>query len=148
MAEKHEAIDGKGERPHISSGPTMPEPTKFILVIDDEHMVHEMIEAHLDKEGYDEVSVDAAKEGLRYFKKHHAEVDAVIVDLTLPEMSGIELAEKLREIKPELPVILITGDTSRSIPIDKQPLLHAILNKPFKKAQLMEVVKIAVGKPR
>ena len=80
-----------------------------VLVVDDNPSVAEFLEELLGKWGLDVTTMTAATVALRCFRGDPHAFDLVIVDQTMPRMSGLELASALLAVRPELPVILYTG---------------------------------------
>ena len=78
-----------------------------ILVVDDEKDLCERVKRELGKEGYEVAVAYDGIEGLDYFSSNH--VDAVITDIRMPRMNGLEMLEKCREIKPDFVSIIMTG---------------------------------------
>ncbi len=117
-----------------------------ILVIDDDQEVNALIERTLTRAGYSvhtEFSPGAALKRLT-----DESFDAIVCDLLLPEMSGIELYERIARLKPELAerLIFITGDATR--PMTRVFLQGAdlpYLLKPFNPGQLIAVVVKVLG---
>jgi DNA-binding NtrC family response regulator len=78
-----------------------------ILVVDDEQLIRESLVFVLAKEGYD---VEAAENGIQALQKIKQEsFDIVITDIEMPEMKGVELLRKIREISPQTFVVMITA---------------------------------------
>ena len=75
-------------------------------------------------------------EGLRMFEERSW--DLVITDRTMPEMGGEQLAEEIRSISPDVPLILITGFLKSDTRVD---LFDEILQKPFKRADLLATIR-------
>ncbi len=80
-----------------------------ILLIDDEEMVLFSLQRVLKVSGYRVVAVKDSEEAFRLFERDPYEYDLVITDLTMPKMTGVELARKALEIRPGIPVVLCTG---------------------------------------
>ena len=78
-----------------------------ILVIDDEADIRESLEALLTLEGYQVVLASTANEGIE--RVESAQYDLVLLDLMLPDKSGIEVITELRERDNETPIFLITA---------------------------------------
>jgi DNA-binding NtrC family response regulator len=119
---------------------------KKIMVVDDERAVAEIMEQTLEKSGYDHVSFDDPLQALRYFEEHSQEVHAAITNMTMPQMSGPQLAENLRRIRADICLILITGhgnDQMDQIPPDKLELYNKILYKPFAREELLDAIEAA-----
>ncbi len=80
-----------------------------ILILDDEKTIVTWSEALLAKLGYEPTGFTNGPEALEKFRETPDAVDLVITDLSMPEMSGIEFAEKVRSLKPCMPILLCTG---------------------------------------
>jgi len=80
-----------------------------ILVVDDEVPVLTVMQQHLRKMGYLVTTRADSADALETFRAEPQQFDLVITDHTMPGMQGAELAEKLGEIRSEVPVILVTG---------------------------------------
>ena len=83
--------------------------TERILLIDDEEQIVSMERQMLENLGYQVTARTNSVEALNEFSKEPQKYDLVITDMTMPHMTGDELAQKLLDIKPDIPVILCTG---------------------------------------
>ena len=81
-----------------------------ILVVEDESGMRNTLAANLEDQGYRVTACQSGKEALAYIQQHPP--DVVIADLRLPDASGLEILETLKEISPEAAFILITGYAS------------------------------------
>ncbi len=82
---------------------------EIILLIDDEEMVLEVSKDILEQLGYKVLSAKSGKEAIDVFKKHKDIIDLVILDMIMPEMSGGETYDALKEINTDIKVLLSTG---------------------------------------
>lgn len=82
---------------------------RTILVIDDEAVVRVAIQAVLEAAGCRVLVAGDGGEGVQMFERHRGEIDAVLVDLTMPVMDGTEVIAFLRERTTDLPVLLMSG---------------------------------------
>ncbi|MBU0482857.1 MAG: response regulator, partial [Proteobacteria bacterium] len=107
-----------------------------VLVVDDEKGLCARIKRELDKEGYRTAVAYDGAEGLDYFS--HNRVDAAIVDIKMPHMSGLEMLEKCRQISDDFVSIIITGhgDHERAV----QALQLGVFNYLRKPISLEELV--------
>lgn len=80
-----------------------------ILLVDDEEQIVSMERKMLENLGYKVTARTDSIEALKEFSKKPQDFDLVITDMTMPHMSGDELAQKLLDVKPDIPVILCTG---------------------------------------
>jgi signal transduction histidine kinase/CheY-like chemotaxis protein len=80
-----------------------------ILLIDDEEQIIDFEQQILERLGYKVISKTDSEEALEEFAAQPGQFDLVITDMTMPKMTGDQLARKMMDIKPEIPVILCTG---------------------------------------
>jgi two-component system, cell cycle sensor histidine kinase and response regulator CckA len=106
-----------------------------ILLVDDEDLVRRLIERILENEGYTVLSAASPEEGLRLSREHH--VDAVVTDVAMPSMNGPAFVEALRQHRPELRVLFISGHTSEgAVELELRKDEVAFVQKPFTAAAL------------
>ena len=118
-----------------------------ILVIDDEEIIREALEALLSNEGYRVTTAATGKEGVDAVGARP--VDAVLLDLMLPDKNGIDVLEEIRRIDDELPVIMITafGTIDSAVAATKQGAFH-YFTKPFKNDEVLSVLRNGVERRR
>lgn len=80
---------------------------KLILLVDDDDRILRVMKAHLENDGYAVMTEETAEEALETVK--NTKLMAVLLDLGLKEVSGFEVLQKIKAVKPELPVIIVTG---------------------------------------
>ncbi len=81
--------------------------TRKVLVVDDDPAVAQSFDQVLARQGHTVVSAETGQQALN--KVAHDDYDAVFIDIMMPGMDGIEVAEQLQETHPSLPVVIITG---------------------------------------
>jgi CheY-like chemotaxis protein len=84
-----------------------------ILVVEDDPLVREMTRRALVDAGFEVLSAGNGREALAMADDNH--IDAVLTDLAMPEIGGRELAARLRESRPDLPVVFISGYTDEIV---------------------------------
>ncbi len=77
---------------------------KKILVVDDEESIHLLYREELEEEGYEVISAMTGEEGLKLFQEEKP--DLVILDINMPGMDGIEVLRQMKQMSPDVPVIL------------------------------------------
>jgi two-component system response regulator PilR (NtrC family) len=114
-----------------------------ILVIDDEEIMREILDALLSREGYRVRLASSAEEGLELARTFP--FDAAIVDVMLPGMDGIAALEELKKINEELPIVMITAFASveTAIAAMKRGAFDYV-TKPFKNDEVVVVVRNAL----
>ncbi|MBN2023793.1 MAG: sigma-54-dependent Fis family transcriptional regulator [Pirellulales bacterium] len=114
-----------------------------LLVIDDEANVCYSLERTLKSETLDVISAQTAREGLERVRQDGP--DAVILDVRLPDISGLEAYGQIREIDPRVPVIIITAHSTTETAIEAMKLgAYEYLLKPVDLQQLREVLARAL----
>jgi two-component system nitrogen regulation response regulator NtrX len=78
-----------------------------ILIVDDEESVRKSLADVMRDEGYEVVTAASGKEGIDLL--HEAQPSIALLDIAMPDMDGIETLRRLKEIRPDLPVVMITG---------------------------------------
>ncbi|MCM2316712.1 MAG: response regulator, partial [Thermoanaerobaculia bacterium] len=81
-----------------------------ILIIDDEEVLRDVLQAVLQREGFDVALAATAEEGLAIVESD--EIDLVVLDIMLPGMDGHEALRHIKEMNPALPVIIVTAYSS------------------------------------
>ncbi len=108
-----------------------------LLVVEDADNLRDLIATILDSFGYTVITAAQGDEALQREEEHRGEIDLVISDVVMPEMSGTELAEKLLEISPELKVLFISGyPTEQAISAEHTDARYSFLQKPFSAIEL------------
>jgi two-component system, cell cycle sensor histidine kinase and response regulator CckA len=122
-------------------GQTAPVGTGHILVVDDEGIVREFMATVLRKLGYSvSLCVDGA-EAVEYFKGQHQDIDLVILDLIMPNLSGPDTFRELKAIDPDVKVLICSGfsqnETTNGL-LDEGA--SGLLGKPFQIGQLSRII--------
>lgn len=107
------ALKDQEPAPMVEDEQTFSGGSEHILLIDDEPFLVEMGQAILEKMGYRVTTKTNSQEALIAFQAHHEQFDVVITDQTMPIMTGVELAQKFLDIRPDIPIILCTGYSSQ-----------------------------------
>jgi len=114
----------------------------LILVVDDEQMMADLISDILKSAGYRVLASTSASEAVELFKDNKEHVDLVIADFVMPKMTGRELLDRLREIKPNLKAIVSSGYAPDSGKFSAADINHEVfISKPFEVEQLLKVVQ-------
>jgi CheY-like chemotaxis protein len=103
-----------------------------LLLVDDEATLARMGQALLEHHGYDVISCTRSEEALAAFQAEPYRFDLVITDQTMPHMTGEQLSQELRRVRPDIPIILCTG-FSHVMHADKAQTMgiDAFLTKPL-----------------
>jgi CheY-like chemotaxis protein len=122
--------------------------TGTILVVDDEAQIVKVCSRLLQKFGYDVLTAPSGKQAIELVRRYGAKISLVLLDMTMPEMSGRQTYETLQKIMPGIKVLLSSG---RSIEGQAQELLDSgcdgFIQKPFDavalSAKVQEILKRA-----
>ncbi len=120
-----------------------------IVLVDDEEMVLTSLRSILSLEtDYEVQTFLSAREALEHIGKN--EVDLVISDYLMPEMDGISFLAKVREIKPEIPRIILTGyaDKENAIKAINEVGLFQYIEKPWDNEDLMIIIRNGLEKQK
>ena len=106
-----------------------------VLVVDDDNEVRNLAGFILQQKGHDILSASNGVEGLFVYSSYRHKIDLVLTDIEMPQMSGIELAARIRDRDPQKIILLMSGRP-------RQPAFEAypFLSKPFSPDQLIAVV--------
>ncbi|MBV8731512.1 MAG: response regulator, partial [Acidobacteriia bacterium] len=119
--------------------------TGTILVVDDEEIVGKTIKSGLERHGYSVIVAEDGIAGVEQFIKNADRIGLVILDLTMPKMSGEETLRQIRALRPRVPVILSSG--YNQVEATRKFLgkgLASFLQKPFTISHLISLVEAAL----
>jgi CheY-like chemotaxis protein len=120
------------------TGEDTPQEMKSVLVVDDDPNIVKTYKLVLESVGY---SVDTARNGIEaLFKSKKVHHDLIIIDMNLPDMLGNQLAEQIRQEKPDIKIIMITGYSSYIEELEELNI-DEMLMKPIPPEELVEIAK-------
>jgi two-component system, cell cycle sensor histidine kinase and response regulator CckA len=134
--------------PNKDGNQLLPGHRERILVVDDEIPVLDIMQQHLRKLGYRVITRADSLNALETFRSEPTKFDLIITDHTMPTLQGADLTEKLGEIRPDVPAILMTGlsqppDFTGSM---YEPL-RAVISKPINFFELSHRLRGFLDKP-
>jgi two-component system, cell cycle sensor histidine kinase and response regulator CckA len=106
--------------------------TETILLVEDETGVRQLVREMLQRLGYRILEASNGPEAIRIFERHQSSIDLLLTDVIMPQVSGRELAERLKTLRPSLKVLYISGYTDDMLA--HHGVLEAnvfLLQKPF-----------------
>jgi len=117
-----------------------------VLLVDDEPAVLEVTRQILELFGYAVLTAQGGGEALALFDRQAEEFRIVILDLTMPDMGGVEVCERLRERRPLIPILLSSGYTVSALPAELVGQPHTgFLQKPYQASALIGKVQELIG---
>lgn len=126
----------------------LPSGEERILLVDDEEQVRQTVKNMLEVIGYEVTTPESSPGAFELFQSNPTYFDLVITDQTMPQMTGLELAGRILQIRADLPVILCTGNSpgiSRDMVVTTG--IKELILKPFDLEQLSQVVRQTLDNP-
>ncbi|HUN66169.1 MAG TPA: PAS domain S-box protein [Bacteroidota bacterium] len=115
---------------------------ELILLVEDETLLLELLKNFLEDHGYRVASARDGLEALALFREHHEEISVILSDMGLPGIGGWELFQKMKEIKPDVQVILASGYFDPKLKLD---LVNAGARDFIKKPYIVEEILMKLG---
>ena len=137
------SVEGLPERPLVES----PEQGHWtgsgtILVVDDEVQIRSMLRLLLERRGFTVLTAEDGRQALALLQEHKKEVVCVLLDLTMPEMGGVETCANLRRIREDIKVILVSGYSEEVLQGRVEKMNFAgFLKKPVSNRVLLEKLR-------
>ena len=128
------------------AGGTLPEAaappgSEIVLLVEDEDPVRKLVRTILEKRGHVVLDARNGREGLALCVAHQKSIALLVTDIIMPELSGRELAEAARALRPELKVIFMSGHTPDVVLKEGLSKRTAFLQKPFTPTRLAQRVR-------
>jgi PAS domain S-box-containing protein len=116
---------------------------EVILVVEDEPDVRRMAERILTKSRYSVIAADGGERGLEICREESQSVDLLLTDVVMPEMLGSELVEKVKELRPDIAVVFMSGYSHEVLAADAlaEENGSAFIEKPFSAGELLSTIR-------
>jgi two-component system cell cycle sensor histidine kinase/response regulator CckA len=123
---------------------SVPEASGCVLLVEDEPRVRAQTRRLLERCGYSIVEAVHGNDGLRLFDAHRGRIDAVVTDVMMPMLGGVEMVGRIRAVAPEVPVVFVSGFTAedRDLPLDARTVF---VPKPYTTASLRGAIASVVA---
>ena len=120
----------------------VPKGTEMVLLVEDEHQVRAILKEMLEAQGYQVLTASNGEEALSISEDLKRDIKLMITDVVMPQMSGRVLAERVLELRPNLPVLYMSGYTDDAI-VRHGLLDHKLhfIQKPFDSANVARKVR-------
>ena len=132
-------ISGRPGQKVVKPRVTMIEGNENILIVDDDNDVLNLVSDLLETHGYHVMPVNNSLNAIDVFKTNLAKIKLVITDIVMPLMEGNDLIKILKNIKPEIRILVISGYSDAAIREDGS--IDAFLKKPFERMELLTTVR-------
>ncbi len=117
-----------------------------VLIIDDTEEVLSALCKYFKQKGYDVMSASNGLDGLKMIEAGKDELDLIITDLVLPNISGVAVISIVKKKYPTLPVIAITGWGEHPEALAKEAKADLVMEKPFKLPELEKAARDLLAK--
>jgi len=118
----------------------------LVLVVDDEETVRSLTTRMLESFEFRVITAADGREGVEKFAAHAGAITAVLLDVTMPLMGGMEVLERIRVIRPDVPVLFMSG-YMREGQLRNLDRATDFLQKPFKIEELQEKLRLLLSEP-
>jgi CheY-like chemotaxis protein len=130
---------------HSTTNPSTEIGVHTILLVDDENMFRIAIRDALELDGYRVLEASNGSDALEVLARWDGRIDLLLTDLRMPVMGGLELMRAVRERRPEIPVLLMSG-----LPLDGVAMepSSAFLPKPVRYTALLDAIRSTIANAR
>jgi hemoglobin len=140
------------DEPPTSSSAAAPVPIEVtsaqptILLVEDDAAIRAVAQRVLEREGYRVLTAAVGEDAVGIVNVQGDRIALIVSDLQLPGISGVEIARRVRESHPRMPIILATGSTTDEIAAAAEQLPDLpFLTQPFTASELLSAVRLALG---
>jgi len=123
--------------------------TENILIVDDEEAIVKLMKDMLERLGYKITKCINSVEALQIFKTNLDFFDLIITDMTMPNMTGSQLAKEIKKLKPNIPIIICTGFSEQINEKKCKSIgLQGFVMKPIIKREIAKIIRKALNKSK
>lgn len=125
---------------HASESQPQQQHNRRVLFVDDEKQIRQLVRQMIERMGYATLIASDGAHAIEMYRRYKHRIDAIIMDLKMPRMDGIEAFEELKRLDCNIPVILSSGYTEEEIKQYSSEGFAAFIQKPYKKHTLKNVL--------
>ncbi len=130
--------------PEISAE-TIPHGTEAVLIIEDELGLRRLLSNVLEPSGYRVHSVADGREAVQYIEDKRNSIDAVLLDLNIPELHGLDVYKELKRLRPLAKVLIVSGHISKEYRAELVKMgQHDFLTKPYRLEEICQRLRTAL----
>jgi CheY-like chemotaxis protein len=113
-----------------------------VLVVDDEPLIRAFVTRALERVGIDVAAAENGRKALRLVADGEVRPTVLLTDIDMPAMGGVELAARMHALRPDIRIVMMTGDASRAaVARDRSAIVAAVLDKPILVGDLIAAVR-------
>ena len=133
-------------KPAVEAVPELPRGRgETVMIVDDEPMLVALAEEMLAGLGYEPVGFESSRRALQVFGSNSERFDSILTDEAMPELVGIELAREMRLLRPDIPIILMSGHGGAALMQRAAAIgVEEVLHKPLQRVDLAEALARAL----
>lgn len=109
-----------------------------LLIVDDEPLMTDLLRQTMTKRGFDVQTASSGREAIAIVKAQQEAMSLVIMDVSMPDMDGLQTAAVLETLAPDLPVMLATGHDTEAALESPPANVVAMVQKPYQTKNLIE----------
>jgi PAS domain S-box-containing protein len=128
------------------ASPSIRQGTETILLVDDEPMIRNLGQMILERYGHQVLLAEDGLNALEVYRAEGERIDLVILDLTMPHLSGQDTLRRLLQINPRVKVLFASGYTAETLTHSEQGTVLGFVSKPFRPEGLAEAVRTALDR--
>jgi CheY-like chemotaxis protein len=117
-----------------------------VLIVDDEELLRDVTSIMIEDHGGKALTAEDGQKGVEIFSANPEKIDLVLVDFSMPNMNGFEALQKMRQIRPSVKAIMVSG---LSITPEVAALQASkevfFMSKPFREAELVNAINTMLG---
>jgi DNA-binding response OmpR family regulator len=127
------------------SSPSSPSPQPTVLLVEDDDLVLDAMTRMLVREGYLVLTAAGGHDAISLLHEPLQPINVIVLDVNLPDVSGVDLCARIRELHPSMPVVVCTGTTDPAAVAELLNLgVRRCFHKPVQMAELLASVEAAL----
>jgi DNA-binding NtrC family response regulator len=116
-----------------------------VLLVDDEAMIRNLGRTTLQRYGYRVLLAEDGQQALEIYQREKPTIDLVILDLTMPRLSGRDTLRELRQLDPQVRVLFASGYSAEQVTEEERLAVLGFINKPYRPQELANTVRLALN---
>ncbi len=117
-----------------------------VLLVDDEEMIRNLGRRLLQRAGYQVHLADNGAQALEMYRRERARIDLIILDLTMPQLSGKDTLRQLVQMNPDVRVIIASGYSAEDMDVSGLEKVAGFIPKPFREEDLLKMIRQALDR--